>query len=223
MGTSGTGRRLKDRLYEQFARIGKAVASPRRLELLEILAQGERTVEALASETALSVANASHHLQALREARLVEARKEGLYVYYRLADPDVFELSRMIRVLAERRLAEVDRIVRTYLADRDQLEPIGRQELLERAQAGTALVLDVRPFDEYRAGHVPGALSVPVDQLERRLRELPPDKEIVAYCRGPYCVLAFRAVEILRARGRAARRLVEGFPEWRAAGLPVET
>ncbi len=223
MGTAGTARRLKDRLYEQFARIGKAVASPRRLELLEILAQGERTVEALASETALSVANASHHLQALREARLVEARKDGLYVYYRLADPDVFELSRMIRVLAERRLAEVDRIVRTYLADRDQLEPIGRQELLERAQAGTVLVLDVRPFDEYRAGHVPGALSVPVDQLERRLRELPPDKEIVAYCRGPYCVLAFRAVEILRARGRAARRLVEGFPEWRAAGLPVET
>ena len=223
MGTAGTARRLKDRLYEQFARIGKAVASPRRLELLEILAQGERTVEALARETALSVANASHHLQALREARLVEARKEGLYVYYRLADPDVFEFTRMIRVLAERRLAEVDRIVRTYLADRDRLEPIGRQELLERAQAGTVLVLDVRPFDEYRAGHVPGAHSVPVEQLERRLRELQPDKEIVAYCRGPYCVLAFRAVEILRARGRAARRLVEGFPEWRAAGLPVET
>ncbi len=222
MAKPGHGRTLKNRLYEQFARIAKAVASPRRLELLEILAQGERTVEALARETALSVANASHHLQTLREARLVDARKEGLYVYYRLAAPDVFEFSRMIRLLAERRLAEVERIVQTYLRARDQLEPIGREELLGRARSGTVLVLDVRPADEYRAGHIPGALSVPVDRLKRRLRELPSDREIVAYCRGPYCVLAFRAVEILRARGFGARRLVDGFPEWRAAGLPVE-
>ncbi len=216
-----SGRELKNRLYEQFARIGKAVSSPRRLELLEILAQGERTVEALANESALSVANASHHLQALREARLVEARKAGLYVYYRLAENDVYELARLIRGLAERRLAEVDRIVHSFLTARDRLEPVRREEILERARSGTVLVLDVRPPDEYRAGHIPGAVSVPVDELERRIGELPPDKEIVAYCRGPYCVLAFRAVEILRQHGHQARRLVEGFPEWRAAGLPV--
>ena len=220
--TRAMGLQLKTRLYGEFSRIGKAVASPRRLELLDILAQGERTVEALAGEVVLSVANTSHHLQALRSARLVEARKEGLYVYYRLADPAVFELTRTIRTLAERRLAEVDRIVQTYLNARDGLDPVGREELLQRARAGEVLVLDVRPRDEYRAGHIPGAVSVPVDELERRMAELPADKEIVAYCRGPYCVMAFKAVETLRAHGRQARRLVEGFPEWRAAGLPVE-
>lgn len=222
MSPSKAGRTLKTRLYGQLARIGKAVASPGRLELLEILAQGERTVEALARETRLSVANASHHLQILREARLVEARKDGLYVYCRLADSDVFEFSRMIRRLAERRLEEVDRIVQLYLGARDQLEPVGREELLGRVRSGTVLVLDVRPVDEYRAGHIPGALSIPLDRLARRLRDVPPDKTIVAYCRGPYCVLAFKAVEILRTRGFDARRLVDGFPEWRAAGLPVE-
>lgn len=216
-----SGRRLKDRLYEQFSRIGKAVSSPRRLELLEILAQGERTVEALARETALSVANTSHHLQALREACLVEARKEGLYVYYRLAEHEVYELARVIRGLAERRLAEVDHIVQTYFTAKDRLEPVRREDLLDRARAGTILVLDVRPADEYRAGHIPGAISVPVNELERRIEELPKDKEVVAYCRGPYCILAFRAIEILRARGLQARRLVDGFPEWRAAGLPI--
>ncbi|MBI3630326.1 MAG: metalloregulator ArsR/SmtB family transcription factor [Candidatus Rokubacteria bacterium] len=214
---------MKIQLYEQFARIGKAVGSPRRLELLEVLAQGERTVEVLASQTSLSVANASHHLQTLREAGLVETRRDGLYVYYRLAGPDVFELTRMIRSLGERRLAEVGRIVREYFLARDQMEPIGRDELVDRVQSGTVLVLDVRPTDEYRAGHIPGAISVPLDQIERRLKDLPPDREVVAYCRGPYCVLAFEAVEILRARGRRARRLVDGFPEWRAAGLPVDT
>lgn len=214
---------MKIQLYEQFARIGKAVGSPRRLELLEVLAQGERTVEVLASQTSLSVANASHHLQTLREAGLVETRRDGLYVYYRLAGPDVFELTRMIRLLGERRLAEVDRIVREYFLARDQMEPIGRDELVDRVQSGTVLVLDVRPTDEYRAGHIPGAISVPLDQIERRLKDLPPEREVVAYCRGPYCVLAFEAVEILRARGRRARRLVDGFPEWRAAGLPVDT
>ena len=172
-----SGRELKNRLYEQFSKIGKAVSSPRRLELLEILAQGARTVEVLANETALSVANASHHLQALREACLVEARKEGLHVYYRLAEPDVYELSRIIRVLAERRLAEVDRIVRSYLTTRDGLEPVGREDLLERARAGTVLVIDVRPQEEFRAGHIPGAISVPVDELERHIGELPADKE----------------------------------------------
>lgn len=213
--------RLKDRLYRQFARIGKAVASSRRLELLEILAQGERTVEKLARETDLSVANASHHLHVLREARLVEARKSGLYVFYRLADPTVYDLSQLIRQLAERHLAEVSRIVETYLTARDELEPVGREDLLERARTGAVLVLDVRPSEEYRAGHIPGAVSVPVEDLEDRISELPSGKELVAYCRGPYCVLAFRAVEILRARGLQARRLADGFPEWRSAGLPI--
>ena len=213
--------RLKDRLYRQFARIGKAVASSRRLELLEILAQGERTVEKLARETDLSVANASHHLHVLRKARLVEARKSGLYVFYRLADPTVYDLSQLIRQLAERHLAEVSRIVETYLTARDELEPVGREDLLERARTGAVLVLDVRPSEEYRAGHIPGAVSVPVEDLEDRISELPSGKELVAYCRGPYCVLAFRAVEILRARGLQARRLADGFPEWRAAGLPI--
>jgi len=213
--------RLKDRLYRQFARIGKAVASSRRLELLEILAQGERTVEKLARETDLSVANASHHLHVLREARLVEARKSGLYVFYRLADPTVYDLSQLIRQLAERHLAEVSRIVETYLTARDELEPVGREDLLERARTGAVLVLDVRPSEEYRAGHIPGAVSVPVEDLEDSISELPSGKELVAYCRGPYCVLAFRAVEILRARGLQARRLADGFPEWRAAGLPI--
>ncbi len=213
--------RLKDRLYRQFARIGKAVASSRRLELLEILAQGERTVEKLARETHRSVSNASHHLQVLREARLVEARRAGLYVFYRLADPTVYDLSQLIRKLAERHLTEVSRIVETYLTARDELEPVGQEDLLERARAGTVLVLDVRPSEEYRAGHIPGAVSVPVEELEDRIGELPSGKELVAYCRGPYCVLAFRAVEILRARGLQARRLADGFPEWRAAGLPI--
>ncbi len=217
-----TGRTLKHRLFEQFSRVGRAVASPHRLELLEILAQGERTVEGLAKETALPVANASHHLQALRQARLVDARKEGLYVYYRLAGPDVYELVRVIREIAERRLSEVNRIVGDYLTARDRLEPVRREELVKRSRAGTVLVIDVRPEEEYGAGHIPGAVSVPLKQLERRLAGLPRGTDIVAYCRGPYCVLAFQAVEMLRARGRRARRLVDGFPEWRAAGLPIE-
>ena len=178
-------------------------------------------MEKLARETDLSVANASHHLHVLREARLVEARKSGLYVFYRLADPTVYDLSQLIRQLAERHLAEVSRIVETYLTARDELEPVGREDLLERARTGAVLVLDVRPSEEYRAGHIPGAVSVPVEDLEDRISELPSGKELVAYCRGPYCVLAFRAVEILRARGLQARRLADGFPEWRAAGLPI--
>lgn len=215
-------RDVKDRIYEQFSRIGKAIASPHRLEIIEFLAQGERTVDGLANALSVPVANASHHLQALRAARLVDTRKAGTFVYYRLSDPEVFELARMIRTLAQRHLTEVDRIVRTYFHARDQLEPIGRETLLERARAGDVVVLDVRPAEEYRAGHIAGALSVPVGELEHRIAELPADKEIIAYCRGPYCVMALEAVQKLRARGRAARRLVDGFPEWRAAGLPIE-
>jgi rhodanese-related sulfurtransferase/predicted transcriptional regulator len=216
-------REMKDRIYEQFARVGKAIASPHRLEIIELLSQGEKTVERLSGALSIPVANASHHLQALRSASLVEARKEGTFVIYRLADPDVFELTRMIRVLAERHLAEVDRIVHAYFKSRDELEPVSRETLLERLRSGEVVLLDVRPAEEYRAGHIAGAVSVPVEDLERRLVELPEDREVIAYCRGPYCVMAYEAVLKLRAHGRGARRLVDGFPEWRAAGLPTET
>ena len=214
---------LKIRLFTELARVGKALGSASRLELLEVLAQGERSVEDLAAQMGLSLANASRHLQLLRGARLVEARKDGLRVYYRLAEPHVYDAVRAVRGLAERRLAEIDALVRTYLKARDQLEAVPRQELLRRAREGSVVVIDVRPPEEYRAGHIPGALSAPLEQLEERIRVLPARKEIVAYCRGPYCLMAYHAVEKLRARGRRARRLVEGLPEWRAAGLRVET
>ena len=215
-------RRPKDILYNQLARVGKAAASPRRLELLEILAQGEHAVETLARETGLSVANTSHHLQVLRESGLIQARKAGLYVFYRLTEPDVYDLARVIRTLAERHLAEVGALVGTYFTDRDQFEPVSREALLVRVRAGTVIVLDVRPDEEYRAGHIPGAVSIPMNELEARMRQLPADGEFVAYCRGPYCVLAFQAVEMLREGGRSARRLADGFPEWRAAGFPIQ-
>jgi rhodanese-related sulfurtransferase/DNA-binding transcriptional ArsR family regulator len=216
-------RHFKSRLYAQFARIGKALASASRLELLELLAQGERTVESLADEIGLSLANASQHLQALRRASLVETRKEGLYVYYRLADPAVFDLSRAVRTVAEHRLAELEQIVRQHFGDRDALEPVSMEKLLARARSKAVVILDTRPSNEYAAGHIAGAISVPINELQQRLRQLPKQKEYVAYCRGPYCVYADHAVEILRAKGRNARRLIEGFPEWRAAGYPIET
>jgi len=214
-------RRFKEQAYELVARIAKAADSPRRLEILEVLAQGPRTVESLANETALSVANTSRHLQVLRQAGLVEGRKQGLFVEYRLSDAEVFDLLRVLRVVAERRLGDVDRLVRGYLGARDDLEPVGREELLERVRSGSVVVLDVRPHEEYRSGHIAGAVSIPVAELPRRFRDLPSRKDVVAYCRGPYCVMAFDAVKTLRRHGRRARRLVEGFPEWRAAGLPV--
>ena len=216
-------RAFKDRLYGQFARIGKTLSSPHRLEILELLAQGERTVDSLATELGLSLANTSQHLQGLRQAVLVDSRKEGLFVFYRLADPAVFELLRAIRAVAERQLADLARLVDEHFGDRQDAELVGMTELLRRAKSPQVVVLDARPASEYEAGHIAGALSVPVDDLQRRLREFTKDKEYVAYCRGPYCVYADRAVEILRAHGRRARRLVEGFPEWRAAGLPVES
>ncbi|MCI0569509.1 MAG: metalloregulator ArsR/SmtB family transcription factor [Myxococcaceae bacterium] len=215
-------RQFKDALYGQFGRIGKALGNPHRLELVELLAQGERTVEALARESGLSLANASQHLQVLREAHLVEARREGLYAFYRLASPEVSAVVRSMRRLAEAHLAEVDRLVATYLKDRDSLEAVERKELLARLREGHVTVLDVRPDEEYRQGHIAGAISIPVDALEARLKELPRGREVVAYCRGPYCVYADEAVRVLRARGRKARRLADGFPEWQAAGLPVE-
>lgn len=213
---------LKIRLFTELARVGKALGSASRLELLEVLAQGERTVEALAGAAGLSVANASRHLQLLREARLVEAEREGVFVRYRLAGPEVYELTRSVRALAERRSAEVERIARAYRSDREGLEPIAGSDLAARLRDGTVIVLDVRPAEEFQSGHIAGAVSIPLERLAQEIRRLPRGREIVAYCRGPYCVLADRAVELLRAKGRRARRFTEGFPEWRAAGLPVE-
>lgn len=222
MQTDAAHRAFKDRLYGQFARVGKALASPYRLELLELLAQGERTVESLANEIGVSMANASQHLQTLREAGLVDSRKQGLFVHYRLADEGVFELSASIRTVAERRLAELERIVREHFGDRSSLEPVSIQDLLQRVRSGAVVVLDARPASEYAAGHIAGAISMPASEIKNRLKHLPRGKEYVAYCRGPYCVYADEAVKALRGSGRRARRLRDGFPEWRAAGLPVE-
>jgi rhodanese-related sulfurtransferase/DNA-binding transcriptional ArsR family regulator len=219
---STTHREFKDRLYAQFARIGKAVGSPHRIEMLELLAQGERTVDSLATEIGLSLANTSQHLKALRQAALVDSRKDGLFVYYRLPDPAVFEVCAAIRSVAEQRLADLERLVQQHFGDRSQPEPVGMQDLLARARSTDVIILDARPANEYQAGHIAGAISVPIDELQNRLRSLPANKEYVAYCRGPYCVYADRAVELLRKGRRRARRLVEGFPEWRAAGFPIE-
>jgi rhodanese-related sulfurtransferase len=217
-----THREFKNRLFGHFARVGKALSSPRRLEIVDLLAQGERTVEEIARETSMAVASASQHLQALKAARMVEARREGLYMHYRLADEDVFRTWQAVRALAESRLSEVDGVVEAYLVDRDALEAVESEDLLERLRDGSVVVLDVRPEEEYRAGHIPGALSVPVDALEGALKTLPRDREVVAYCRGPYCVFSDEAVAFLRARGYRARRLRQGLPDWRAAGMPVE-
>ena len=218
-----THRSFKDPLFDQFARIGKAVANPHRLELIDLLAQGERRVEDLAAETALSVANASQHLQALRQAGLVETRRAGTSIFYRLADERVFRLWQAIRDVGEARLAEIDRLTETFLTDRAQLEAVDASTLRRRLDDGDVVVLDVRPEQEFRSGHIPKARSIPVAELEERLHELPRDREIVAYCRGPYCVFSDEAVALLRARGFDARRLDVGLPDWRSAGLPVAT
>jgi len=214
-------RRFKDEIYEQFARIGKAVSSPKRLELLDLLCQGPRTVEVLANESSLSIANASQHLQVLRAVRLVEAEKEGVYVIYRLADPAVCEFYRSMRILSESRLAEVEQIKRRFLEGREGMEPVDREKLLELVREGAVTVLDVRPVEEFSAGHIPGAISIPLEELELRLSDLPRDQEIVAYCRGPYCVLSIEAVEMLRAKGFHAVRLEEGLQDLRAIGFPI--
>jgi rhodanese-related sulfurtransferase len=212
---------FKDAIYEQFARIGKAVSSSKRLELLDLLCQGPRTVEMLAKESSLAVANASQHLQVLRAARLVEAEKEGLYVMYRLADQTVCEFFRAMRILAESRLAEVEQIKRRFLEGREGMEPVDREVLLELVREGGVTVLDVRPVEEYNAGHIPGALSIPLNELAFHLAGLPRDQDIVAYCRGPYCVLSIDAVEMLRAKGFHAVRLEEGIQDLRAIGFPI--
>jgi rhodanese-related sulfurtransferase len=218
-----THRRFKDAIYEQFARLGKAVSAPRRLELLDLLCQGPRTVEALAEQAAISVANASQHLQILRAARLVDAEKKGLYVEYRLADDEVCQFFMALRGLAESRLAEVDRVTREYLEARGSMEAVEGDELLRRVKEGEVTVLDVRPPEEYRAGHIPGAISIPVGELEARLKELPKNREIVAYCRGPYCVMAVEAVELLRKKGFKAHRMEQGVVDWRARGWRVDS
>jgi rhodanese-related sulfurtransferase/DNA-binding transcriptional ArsR family regulator len=215
-------RSAKTALFDEFARAAKALASGRRLELVDVLANGERTVEALAGAVGLSVANTSQHLQVLHQAGLITRRREGTSVHYRLAAPEVFDLWRDLRTVAAGRLAEVERLAAAYLGARDQLEPMTRQELARRLEDGDpVVVLDVRPAAEHATGHLPGAVSIPVGELRRRLAELPADREIVAYCRGPYCAFAHEAVELLRQEGFSARRLEDGLPEWEAAGLAV--
>ena len=212
----------KLQLYQAIGRVAAALGSAGRLQLLEFVAQGERSVDALAAMTGLSVANTSKHLQALRQAGLVKARKEGLRVFYCLAGDDVSLLLSALRGVAEHRAADVEKLLRTWLAHRDELEPVAAREVLERLRKGLVTVLDVRPEEEYAAGHLPGAINVPIERLENYLSKLPKRKEVVAYCRGPYCLMSFEAVEKLRKRGFKAKRLEDGYPEWRAAGLPVE-
>ena len=213
---------LKTAIYEQIARIGQAAASPSRLELLDLLSQGARTVEGLARQTGQSVATTSHHLQVLRRARLVEAQKTGLYVTYRLADPQVGEFFLQLRRLAESRLAEVQQVTRQYLEGRGALEPVDNDELVRRVRAGEVTLIDVRPREEYVAAHIQGAISVPLADLGKRVRELQKRRDIVAYCRGPYCVMALDAVDLLRRKGFRAHRMEHGVPEWRAQGWRVE-
>jgi rhodanese-related sulfurtransferase/DNA-binding transcriptional ArsR family regulator len=215
-------RRFKNVVYEELARIGKAVSSPKRLELLDLLCQAPRTVESLAREANLTVANASQHLKVLYAARLVEAEKNGLFVTYRLADPEVGDFFAALRHLAELRLAEIERVVRHYRKGSEPMEALDRKALLERVAKGEVTVLDVRPVEEYEAGHIPGALSLPLKELESRLERLPRHLEIVAYCRGPYCLLAVEAVERLRSHGFQASRLDDSIFDWRARGLAIE-
>lgn len=217
------GREFKDAVFQQFARIASAFASPKRIELIDLLAQGERNVETLADETGLTVANTSRHLQILKSARLVESSKRGLQVFYRIAGPEVLRGYLGLQRLAEAHLAELERLVRDYFGDGDTLEPMDSERLLRRARAGEVTVIDVRPREEYESGHLPGAVSLPVKELADRLAELPRDRRIVAYCRSRYCVLADEAVQRLRADGYDAVRLAEGFLDLRQAGFPVET
>jgi rhodanese-related sulfurtransferase/DNA-binding transcriptional ArsR family regulator len=215
-------RNFKSDLFGQFARIGKALSSGKRLEMLEFLAQGERSVEQLARMTGLAVANTSQHLQLLRQVGLVTARKEGLYVYYRVAGDGIVRLLAALRAVGEEHVADVDRLVKLFLDSKDNLEPVPAKELWQRVKQGLVTVLDVRPPEEYAHGHIRGAINVPVTELKKRLHQIPTGQEVVAYCRGPYCLLAYEAVQVLRKKGIKARRLEDGYPEWKSAGLPVD-
>jgi rhodanese-related sulfurtransferase/DNA-binding transcriptional ArsR family regulator len=212
----------KREVFASLARIGTALSSPVRIEFLELLAQSERSVDQLSKLTGATVANTSQHLQKLRQAGLIVGRKEGLYVFYRLAGDEVVGLLSAVSRVGEAHVAEIERILRLYFAQKDELEPVPAEELLERVRKGLVTVLDVRPPEEYAAGHVPGAVNIPVHELEKRMRELPRSREVVAYCRGPYCLMSYDAVALLRRKGLKARRLQDGLPEWRTAGLPVE-
>ena len=212
----------KEILFSGLATVAKALGHPHRLAVLEQVAQGERSVETVAARTGLAVANASAHLQQLRRAGLIRARRDGRFVFYRLADHEVLALLSCLHRVAERNVAEIEQVMQTYFQARDALEPVSREDLMARMRDGLVTVLDVRPDDEFALGHVPGAINIPLRDLERRLAELPRSHEIVAYCRGPYCVLSYEAVAALRAHGFTARRLEDGLPEWRAGGYPVE-
>jgi rhodanese-related sulfurtransferase len=214
-------REFKDSLYSQFARLGHAMSTPKRLELVDLLTQGEKTVEQLAEQSATPIKNTSAHLRVLRQARLVETRREGQRIWYRLANAEVAGFLTALQALGRQRYAEVREVVDSYLERRDTMEPVPPKELRRRLAAGDVTLIDVRPPDEFAAGHIPGALSVPVAELAKRVEELPRRKEIVAYCRGPYCVMAVTAVEMLRQRGYRARRFIEGIPAWREHGFPV--
>ena len=212
----------KRAMFEQFAAVARSIGSAHRLELLELLAQIERSVEELAGLSGLTIANASQHLQQLRRSGLVESRRDGKRVLYTLADGEVVALLGALRRITERNVGAVEKVLNSYFRERDNLEPVSRKELLRRMREGLVTVIDTRPAEEFAAGHLPGALNVPLRELKRRLREIPLDQAIVAYCRGAYCVLSYEAVAELRKRGFKALRLEEGYPEWRAAGLPVE-
>ncbi|MDA1024192.1 MAG: metalloregulator ArsR/SmtB family transcription factor [Proteobacteria bacterium] len=213
---------LKQQLFARLADVGKALANGNRLELLELLAQGERSVDSLAGTAGLSVANTSQHLQHLRRAGLITARKENRNVYYRITDETVLTLLGALRHTAEKNFAEMDRLIQGYLLSRDELEPVSQDELHDRMRDGLVTVIDVRPAEEFAAGHLAGAINIPIEELEQGLGHLPPDNEVVAYCRGPYCLLSYEAVDKLREKGFSARRLEDGFPEWKLAGLPIE-
>jgi rhodanese-related sulfurtransferase/DNA-binding transcriptional ArsR family regulator len=217
-----TKHEFKDQLFEQFARIGKSLSNGRRLEILELLAQGPRTVDEISRETRLSIANASQHLQVLRRCNLVRVKREGLYANYRLASDDVLQICISIRRLGEKQLSDIQRLVEAYLSSRGTLQPVSCQELLRKAREKEVFILDVRPRKEYESGHIAGARSIPLAELKARLREIPRKREIVAYCRGPYCVLADEAVSFLASRGYRAVRLREGFPEWKSQGLAAD-
>ncbi len=217
-----SSKNVKSLLFAEFARVSKALGSGNRLELLEFLAQGERSVDALAKVSGLSVANTSRHLQILRQAGLVAGRKEGLFVFYSVSGAGVIKLLAALQEVAQHNVAEVTQLINTYLTSKDSLEPLSVNDLVDRMRSGLVTVVDVRPKEEYAAGHLLGAINVPLAEIEKNLSKLPRDREIIAYCRGPFCVLSFEAVARLRSEGLKARRLETGFPEWKVAGLPVE-
>ena len=217
-----TGREFKDAVFDQFARIAYAFASPKRLEMIDVLAQGERDVDSLARQVGMTIANTSRHLQVLKTARLIQSRREGVRIFYRLADDDVFQCWKNLQSLAENRIAEIREVTKLFFDERDKMEPINRDELWNRIRNHDVTVIDVRPPEEYRQAHIPGALSIPLAELKERLDEIPHEHEVVAYCRGPYCVLSVEAVKILRDSGYKVSRLKDGMPEWKRASLPIE-